>query len=440
MIIIGSGLMAYSTLLGLREGGFKDKVTIISGVTSKYSPKFVKKGSPKTKTKKFKSSLTRYLFDYKVNDKSSFIQLVDIGGGSNFWGANLAIFDRYSLERNNINIDEYHQNIKLLLKYIPNSKISEKKYTSQRILEYINNLKDDQIKISYPHIAFDKSKCTGCCDCISECKTNSLWKLNKSSFEDLNCNVINEFITSIRYESGKYILYDSNSSEILHDKNVILAANVLSNFKLLSDLTGLSESKLYTTPSYVFGVLTNKVMSNNFFGMSNASFSIEDMGENISYGSLYDGKSITLSNDVKYSHFKLIDKILKLLYSYFILGAGFISSDYMDGYINYKSNCLIIKLTRKDNCIKKILSIKKILIKNQIIKKLIFMKIPDVGADIHYAGGVPIGLNVNNQSGEIEGYPGLHIVGGSNFQYLPPESPTLSFMTNAFSIGNKIKP
>ena len=64
-----------------------------------------------------------------------------------------------------------------------------------------------------------------------------------------------------------------------------------------------------------------------------------------------------------------------------------------------------------------------------------------LGHDIHYGGGIPTDLYSKTlaKDGNLKNISHVKVVGGSTFSYLPPVSPTLSYIANSYRIGRQIK-
>jgi hypothetical protein len=81
--------------------------------------------------------------------------------------------------------------------------------------------------------------------------------------------------------------------------------------------------------------------------------------------------------------------------------------------------------------------IKKTIRKSLGLFRPVYFSDVKIGADLHYCDGVPENIDLNSESGKINNFKNVYVVGAPNFKFLPPESPTLSFMANAYGIGSK---
>ena len=72
----------------------------------------------------------------------------------------------------------------------------------------------------------------------------------------------------------------------------------------------------------------------------------------------------------------------------------------------------------------------------------ILYKLSLPGGSNHYGGTFPMSKNpqplTTDINGRLYGYRNLHIVDGSVLPHIPPYSPTLTIMANAYRIGENI--
>ena len=439
--IVGAGPIAFSLASSIRASGYGGVVNIFTGVSSDskvnnftYTTKNI---SPKLIQDVFIRSVDK--LNYKRNNFIH-INTIGIGGGSRFWGASLSEFDSAVVERNSMNYIFYKNNLKKVLGLFGkfNTNINSfkdliSKESSNIFLENSNNL-----NISDVFLAIDGGRCTGCGRCLEGCSEGAIWAADKSNFEGLNVNLIDDYIQEVIAIDGLINSLRGVSGSIYRvDSEVFLAANPVSNFKLLAQLSGINRSNIGCTPAFVFAIPRLRIPKNNyFFGMGVKTFSvINDVGHRIAYGNVYDGRALSFK-DIRVFRIRenILDFIKKYIIKYFWLGAGFISSDnivckltLIEGEIKFE----IESDSRKFLMVK----VKKYLKSSIPRNSFLFFKQPLPGSDLHYCDGIPEGLFVNSETGEVGGYSNLRVAGASNFKFLPPNSPTLSYMANAYGVG-----
>lgn len=467
LVVVGCGVSSYAFLKGLENNSdFKDKeIAIICPSEYKNNTKEIDilDISPKFLQKKNLLSLAYFLqtFGNFMEKNFSHIGVHGIGGMARIWGGSIGVFNKETLEKNNFNYEEfvkYYDEIKDFLPYSGNEKdilnsyfllpYSKSVKISRKIKELFGSYLNDRLKIGYPRLLV-KENCNNCNQCLIGCENDSIWyPLEKdfSEIKNLKINMIkNRFVTKI---SNKNITYqDSEGKEkIIKTKYIILGGGVMQNYKLLSQLEGVKDKKanLYITPAVAFAFLNfSKNNDNEFFGMGNATFILEKNKMIKSFGNLYDGYSLALSKGLVFSNNKWIDKFYKVASKYMVAGAGFTSSDNAKCSLDYKDNKIIINgQYSKDyeKTIKSIIDSLKLFAKEKH-SFLIHIKKVKLGADIHYAGGIPSQLFDKDlvMDGNLKEISNIKVIGGSTFSYLSPESPTLSYIANSYRIGKKLR-
>jgi ferredoxin len=455
ILIVGAGPSAYSICQSLRDGGYKGKIILYnhsnSLMPSRISSSFLN-GSPKLRQPEFIKKNSNLHKNLNINSQNfNYIPLAGLGGGINFWGASVAEFSDIALKKSDINIAEYRKNIKNILSYMQVSGNTEdglRKYykhfeltpslsPSKRVKSFFRDT--NYIAIGSPRLAVDERKCTLCGNCFDPCKTSAIWKINESDFNKLDVQIINKSIDKVKKDNNKFFLLD-RYNEIVGSGNIlILAANIATNFKLLCNFSKIKKATFFSTPSYSFATFSFMKIPSKLFGMGNATFIVKGNKENLSFGNLYDGQSLNIKKRNIFSQNFIVDWALKEASKYMIFGAGFISSDNQNSKIIYKKNGLEIE-SGSSNIYNKNMAAIKHNIKYKLFHFLrpTFFKFNPPGLDIHYAGGVPADLKFNPNTGAVQSLKGLYLAGGSNFKYLPPESPTLSFMANAYGVGKSL--
>jgi len=462
MIIVGCGPSSYAFLKGLEqnESYYNKKIALICPSNYKDDTLSinVEDISPKFLQRENLLSLSYYKDSLKnifVNNFEN-IGVHGIGGMARIWGASIATFDRYALERNNLDYNKfikYYDEMKEFLPYSGNKDDILKSYynmptcesvsISSKIKNIFGTYLNKSFMIGYPRLLV-KTSCDNCNQCLIGCHNDSIWYPMIEDFKNiknLDINFISDYLVT-EISKRSVTLDGNNNIKVLKANKIILGAGVIQNYKLLAQLEKKNENKakLYTTPAIAFAFLTPKKNNHkNFFGMGNASFILNKDEKVKFYGNLYDGYSLSLSNGLVFSKSFILDKCYKFISRYMIAGAGFMSSDNVTVDMNYKEGNIYINGKYSENyynnssCI-----IKKLkLFTKQINSVMLHIKKTKIGADIHYAGGIPEEMYDNNLiiDGKLKKYDSIVLIGGSTFSYLSPESPTLSFMANSYRIG-----
>lgn len=451
--IVGAGPVCYSICMALRDSGYKGKIKAfnIPKKTSTYSSQnSFYKASPKTIQPEFIDA-SKPLENYLNPRRHAFnyIPVAGIGGGVNFWGASIAKFSKTAIKKNSLNYPKYSLNIKKILSFINYSGFEDDGFSKEYdVMQFKPSLKASPrieklfkksaiINIAAPKLAVDKSLCTLCGNCFDPCKTNAIWHLKRKDFIALGVEVFDKEISYVKRINNNFILMNSENQIIQKTKFLALAANVASNFKLLSYFSNIKKASFFSTASFSFAFPTSEKIPDKLFGMANATFNIKaNQNKSISFGNLYDGHCLNIPKRFIFSQFFLLDWFLKKISSRLVIGAGFLDSNNINTTISYEDNEISFETKFSSSYNANISKVKKILKSNFKKNYLPFIFMPGkAGSDIHYAGGIPLDMKVNPNTGAVQGFSGLFVAGGSNFKYLPPESPTLSFMANGYGVG-----
>lgn len=466
MIIVGCGPSSYSFLKGLEKNKKFHNKNIALICPSKYKENTkainISDVSPKFLQKNNLLSLSYYLFSLKniITDNFTAIGIHGIGGMARIYGGSIGTFDKYSLKRNNLNYDEfmtYYDEMKSFLPYTGNEddllmldcNIPKTKSItiSDRVRKLFGQYANDRFKVAHPRLLV-KNSCNNCNQCLIGCHNDSVWYPNMTDFkniENIELSIVNDAFVERIDTNTISICDEENKIQVLKTKKIILSAGVIQNYKLLAQSSKIEkkDAKLYTTSAISFAFLnftTNK--TKNFFGMGNATFMLEKDKKTMLYGNLYDGYSLSVSKGLVFSSFFLIDKIYKMASRYMVAGAGFMSSDNTKCSLSYENDIITIsgKYTKKYNESIKYAFLHLKLFTKEIKSIMLHLEKTKIGGDIHYAGGIPQELYDKDLivNGKLKNLDDVLVLGGSTFSYLPPQSPTLSFMANSYRIGKNL--
>lgn len=462
IVLIGAGPSSYAFLKGLEKSEkFKNKkiALILSSKTKtniqninidNVSPKFLQHENLK--------SLSYYLDGFKNSSTENFthIGIHGIGGMARIWGGSIGTFNKSALDRNNIDyncIKSIYYDMAEFLPYRGNcddllmSDFDLPRTTCVKVANKLKKLygKSNNLRIGTPRLLV-KDNCNNCNQCLIGCETDSVWYPTINDFlniSNINLHIIKDsFATNIQQNTITINTNDVLSS--IDAKLIVLGCGALQNYKLLTTLNiSNKKAKILTTPAIAFAFFDfTKNSDSSFFGMGNASFAITKNDQNIFYGNLYDGYSLSLSKGKVFSKNSFKDTLMKAVARYMVAGAGFMSSDNANCSIDTSNNNISIKANfnnlYEETCDEIISELKNFAQTNY--KPLAHIKKAALGADIHYAGAIPDELFDINlaPNGKLKNVNNVLVIGGSTFSYLPPESPTLSYMANSYRIAKNL--
>ena len=469
VVVIGAGASAYGFLKGLEQNPlYKDKSigvicpkkyleTTPAKIDFKASPKFLQKENV-LRASYWKNSFAQAL----KSDGFEPIGVHGIGGMARIWGSSYAVFSDVGLEKNGFDVKSFRKNYKLCSDFLPlsgnkNDHISdffddipksESVNISDRIGSVYGTFCNERLKVGYPRLMLDVQADKNCRYSKDPFNDDIVWSPKERDFKDIQLNIkfIQGVVSKVLRENDFYqvIIDRDDNVETITTKVVILSAGVIQNYRLLSPFSRDKRAKLVNTPALAFGFLnlTNN-QNGDFFGMGNATFALDDKGEIGFYGNLYDGDSLGLSKGKVFSHLFIKDKILKFLVRKMVVGAGFISSEHSQCSISSDDSQITIKGEFCESYYQIVSRIKKALRLYGKEKAGILAQVKKarLGEDIHYGGGIPEDLYAKELSvnGALKGLENIRVIGGSTFNYLPPFSPTLSFIANSYRIGQELK-
>ena len=432
IVIVGCGISSYAFLAGVKESGLKVKIKLFCPKNYDKNYHLNLKGiSPKFLNRDNENSLGYFL--KQCNIKSNTCKILSIhgmGGNAKIWGGSVGFYSKNDLKRNNFSEDDYLNYLDRLKKYIFLE--SNYKGISHKIQTLLGSYLGGKLEINYPKLFLNSNLCDRCnTKCIQGCSNNAIFYPDKIKFNSLNLDI--EYIEHLVNRIDENFIY-FNNQKIRYD-TVILGAGVFNNFKLLSSLSSEKKANLYNTPAISFAFFYPKINKDkNFFGMGNATF----FYNKIFYGNLYDGESLYLSSSNIFSKNFISDKIQKYIAKYMVAGLGFLDSDNSYSTIEYKGNYIKVDCKETDIYNKNYKLIKDDLKKflKEIGSNILIYKKVNLGADIHYGGGIPSDLEVDKFN--IKNTR-IIVIGGSIFKYLSPVSPSLSFMIKSFEAGFNLK-
>ena len=461
IVVIGCGASSYGFLKGLEKNSQLEGKKIAILCPNRYKSDTLETDindiSPKFLQKENLLSLSYYLGTLSNFIQNNFyhIGVHGIGGMCRLWGGSIGTFDKKTLCRNGFDYNDFVKNYSELEGWLPFSgnkqdsianyfylKYTDSVKVSSRIYKLFGKYLTNTFKVGYPRLLV-RNNCDSCNQCLVGCKNNSVWYPLEQDFLDINLDatLIKDCYVS-KIIGNDISCLKNNKEVIINSKYIVLGAGVIQNYKLLSTLENMKnkKAKIYTTPAFAFAFFKpTKNTEKKFFGMGNATFILEHNNESSFYGNLYDGYSLSISKGKVFSKNIVIDGLLKIISKYMVFGAGFISSDYALCSIEEHNGNFVVNGEYSKDYQKKMTNLKKNI--KKFVREnngiLAYSKKVALGGDIHYGGGIPNDLYVGTliKDGNLKGISHIKVIGGSTFSYLPPTSPTLSYITNSYRIG-----
>ena len=176
--------------------------------------------------------------------------------------------------------------------------------------------------------------------------------------------------------------------------------------------------------------------------MANATFELQEQGETVLFGNLYDGSSLIGYPYKVFSGWGAIDRAAGLAARRLIFGVGFASSDGSRVTVRRDAGEITFDTTKHSGGAQtaRIRETLKAFGREQRLRLLV-LRPGAPGIDIHYGGGIPLPFyspSLAPKGTLAGGLDSVRVVGGANFCYLPPQSPTLSFMASATLAGSSL--
>ena len=459
IIIIGSGISAFSFLKGLNQKGKKIGMISYEG-NSKSKIKhhnLIDRNNlpPRMKVNQKNLNNINDFFEknnFKVMKNTSIFGLLAHGGVSNYWGCSNEEFifnDLSFLNKKN----------KVILKDAFN--FFKSKYYIEKIKKNHDNSINKKKYINIKNKLFtDKSK-------IFNFYKNSVAYNEKRKLEFIPKNynkeiskkikLYNYFVNKIRKKKNYYEMHctNKNGNLILRSKKVVLAAGTLSTTRIVCEMLNFKEKIKVMHNPMLFGVFISKYSikeNENKLLPSDMAAKIKDKSFNTILTANFRRSNKIIENKI-YQNFKIAKNfIFKKLYNNFKLKLLF-TNLYLDNkYSNifFKFDGKNFKIFSETNYKKrnnKILKsnfrkIYKYLKHKNIISFLNYFYIPETGTDNHFTGTIPISKKKKlslNENCELKNHKDFYIVDGSCIPQINLKFPTNLIICNAYRIGKLIK-
>ena len=439
--IVGAGPVSYALIHSLRANGCNDKIIVFSGKKQANLVEIVWKNSVSPKF--LQKSLIDSIDHSSFQDKSFFhLNTLGVGGGARFWGASIASFNKADIDKNNLNYTNYQSSIKSVYKLLAGYNTNVNPLSAFINNDLLNSFRKSQYFFQFKklELAVDGSKCVGCGRCITGCNYGAIWSPDYENFRKLDVEILDLYIEEIEYKSNfvKNLVSHARTVEVQNKDFVFLAVNPASAFQLLSPLSIIKKANFGACPSFAFAVpKINFFRRHNLFGMGVHTFESFISDDSKFFGNLYDGAVLANQKGHIFSNGnRILNFFKKFSLKFFVLGAGFIDSSNVKIQISIVSKKINFEVL-SDVSDRLVNDLKCYIRSSSTLSFLTVIRRGVLGADLHYCDGVPSDIDVNGSNGSVNEVNNLKVVGSPNFKFLPAASPTLSFMANAYSIGEQ---
>ncbi|MBL8560341.1 MAG: hypothetical protein JNM47_16590 [Hyphomonadaceae bacterium] len=389
-----------------------------------------------------------------------------VGGGARHWGATCMTFDVADLERNGMDAALFAEGYRYWAQRMPISgnrmdslagiyaalppSGSTPRAAHATSLEGV--FADGRVRVGCARVAVETAgtlACTGCNKCLSGCAFDSIWAPSETDFQNAlpAAKTIDAEVIGISREADGFLLTlragDAPAGHV-RARKLVLACGAPSTFRLTQNLAAAtSTATLLYHPSFAFVLLAGPTRKAPMFGMAQAAFHLRDREDKeLATGAVFAGRSVSGYEQRVFADNILVDRAAQVAAPYFWFGNGYLGSDVGAAHLEMRDGVRAVvdrsaecERTARYGAVRKLLSAWSWRVRAPM---LVFMK-GRPGVDVHYAGGVPQALQegFDPKSGALPAIPGLHIVGGAAFRHLPPRSPTLSFIVQAWAAGRR---
>lgn len=294
-------------------------------------------------------------------------------------------------------------------------------------------------------------------NCLWKCQNQALYSASQElpklkqypGFRHLQNVLVGDFFK----QDGAWVITDVRSSQRFSAKRVLLAAGTLATTRLvLKQLNHSAPLPLLSSPTAAFLLWLPRLLGNPRtpgFGMGQLSFALELNAATTAFGSTFSTTGLPMTEFVsrvpmskRYSI-----ELLKNLLSSCLVGNVFLPG-------NLSSNTAVLGpdgslkvsggLQPEVPAIMRTVEskLRRIYWKMGAILMPMSFTVGKPGADIHYAGTLPMRVNPRvgqtDSFGEVEGLGGVHVVDAACLPTLTEKSHTLTIMANADRIGRSL--
>lgn len=463
LLVIGAGPSSYGFLRGLAPRPDR-RVTIIApaGAGKVPSSLNVKIVSPKLRQPRVSTAYSYWRHLVDVQSTSFFpVGMHGVGGAAQFWGAAVSFFSDSDLHRLGLPPSAYWSAVQSLSRTWPISGNEDDEFRSEfacfpvdtslirisdRIEKLFGSYPELGVKVGRARISVHQSgtqACSSCGKCLSGCQTDSIWAPKKGDFLTMGHDVDFVQATAASFQDdGRRVSVtcnDGKSQTEIDGDDLVLAVDPVNLFRLLTECVPQQShtAQLFHNPVYGFVFYAGRRPSASSFGMAQALIRLETADGHL-YGSLYDGSVLRSANRI-FLDSRAMDRVAQFLAPWFIFGSVYLSSDRSTVTMQRQGKSVSIEASVNPeaeieaNAARLVL--RALASKNGL--RLIAFRRAQLGADAHYAGGVPKSLRAPEASslGTLRVMRKVRIVGGGLLNHLPSGFPTFSLSAAAFCVG-----
>jgi hypothetical protein len=463
LLLLGAGPSSYGFLRGLAPRPDR-RVTIIAptGACAAPSGFDVKMVSPKLRQPRVSAAYSHWRHLVDVRSTSFFpVGMHGVGGAAQFWGAAVSFFSDSDLHRLGLAPSQYWSAVQSLSRTWPISGNQDDEFRSEfaclpvdtspirisdRIEKLFGSYHELGVKVGRARISVHQSgaqACSSCGKCLSGCPTDSIWAPKKGDFLAMGHDVSFVQATAASFrDDGRRVSVtcnDGKSQIEFEGDDLVLAVDPVNLFRLLTECPPQrsNTAQLFHNPAYGFVLYAGRRPSAPSFGMAQGLIRLETTDGHL-YGSLYDGSVIRSASRV-FLDSRAGDRIAQFLAPRFIFGSVYLSSDRSTVTMQRQGRSVSIEASLNPgaeieaNAAR--LALRAFASRNGL--RLIAFRRAPLGADAHYAGGVPKSLRApeGTSLGTIRGVSKVRIVGGGLLNHLPSGFPTISLGAAAFCVG-----
>jgi len=316
--------------------------------------------------------------------------------------------------------------------------------------------------LTSPHASRDV--CADCGQCLLGCARNSIYN-SVFDLETLKQHrnfewLPKTFVERIQSESGNLAVLvsrlDQHQNTKLTARRIFLAAGAIGTAAIvLRSLNSTANIRLLSTPAAAFALwlpdALGKTTPDRFFALGELAFKVtwSSGASGYAFGAIFSTHGLPVSEFM--NHFPISRRtsgqLVRRLLPSMAVGNCFMPADLSDHRLRLAAdNGLVIRGGFKDELFARVSDVRKRLARSfsrygaWLIPGSVMLGEP--GADIHYAGTVPMrerpAPHESSSDGEVGGLPGVYVVDGAALSALPAKSHTLTVMANADRIAANV--
>lgn len=302
-----------------------------------------------------------------------------------------------------------------------------------------------------------RKACDSLGNCLWGCHNQSLYSASQElsklkqypGFQHRQGMLVHDFFKS----DDLWTITDKHATQQFSGRRLLLAAGTLASTRLtLKRLGHTSPLPLLSSPTAAFLLWLPRMLGTprvSTFGLGQLSFALDLTADITAFGSTFSTTGLPISEFVsrlpmskRYSI-----ELLKNLLSSCLVGNLFLPGHLSDNTVELGNDgALLVKGKERQETVSIMNMAQEKLRKHYLKMGALLMpmsfSIGKPGADIHYAGTLPMHATPQaghtNILGEVAGLPGVHLIDGSCLPKITEKSHTLTIMANADRIGRKL--